>query len=55
MRELVQAIDLHAKLVHLEITNDPNSIQNAIQQFPTDQPPVNVDLTQPDQPQDPIV
>ena len=53
MGELVRAIDSHAELIDLEITSDPNAMQSAIQQLPTDQSFAQVDQAMPNRPQDP--
>ena len=56
MKELVQAIDSHAKLIDLEITSNPNVVPTTAQPQPADpniQPLMNLAPVQPDQSQNP--
>ena len=58
MRELVQEIDSHAKLIDLEITSDPNTVQGLTQpRLPDPNLQSTMDATpvQPNQLQDPTV
>lgn len=57
MRDLVQEIDSHAKLIDLKITSGPNAVQSSAQhRFPDSiaQPAMDTTPAQPNQSQDPI-